>query len=345
MGTRSDSELQGDVAEDPSEGVPDVAGAHTRTVLPEVSVKKRFVVPSADVADSLDVDHEDCDEAHNVITRDEVQVNGVPDVLAFLAHGKPLYTHGSVEAACHSVVHVTELSGLLKQQAAIVPQIVNTFCANFHDELVLFAFCLANMALKRKKAHGDVSAARGVEQDFAGAKKRGLASCHRCGVYELVLDRGQTVVTTRWVNTQKVLDDGTVTPKSHLVAGGFQEADNDSLDRTSPTLDRSVWRVIAAMMAVYGWVPYCFDISTALLQGYRITRDVFLRPPPEIGEPGMVMKLNKSVYGCVDAPLQWYEALNEGIVAIGGLWLPYDKSKKNSLPCVSWRAESRPSPP
>ena len=39
----------------------------------------------------------------------------------------------------------------------------------------------------------------------------------------------------------------------------------------------------------------------------------------------MVMKLDKSVYGLVDAPLQWYEALNEGIVAIDGVRLPYDK--------------------
>ena len=37
------------------------------------------------------------------------------------------------------------------------------------------------------------------------------------------------------------------------------------------------------------------------------------------------MKLHKSVYGLVDAPLQWYEALNDGIVAIGGVRLSYDK--------------------
>ena len=78
---------------------------------------------------------------------------------------------------------------------------------------------------------------------------------------------------------------------------------------------------MVAMTAVYGWVPYCFDISTTFLQGRRITCDVFHRPPPEIGEPGMVMKLNKSVYSLMDAPLQWYEALNEYIVAIGGVRL------------------------
>ena len=290
-----------------------------------MSEKKRFVVPSADVDDSLDVGLEDCDEAGNVTTQEEVHVNGVPDFLAFAAHGKPLNMHGCAEAARRSVVRVTELSGLLKQQGATVPQIVNTLCADSQDELVLFAFCLANMAPKEKKSHGEVSPARAAEPDFLEAKQRELDSWDRCGVYKLVPDRGQTVVTTRWVNLEKVLDDGTVTAKSRLVARGFQEADKDSLDTASPTVDRGVWRVMVAMTAVYGWVPYCFDISTAFLQGRQITRDVFLRPPPEIGEPGMVTKLNKSVYGLVDAPLQWYEALNEDIVAIGGVRLPYDK--------------------
>ena len=173
-----------------------------------------------------------------------------------------------------------------------------SFCADSQDELVLFAFCLANMALKKRKSHGEVSAARAAEPELLEAKQRELASWDRCGIYELVPDRGQPVVTTRWVNTEKILDDGTVTPKSRLVA------DKESLDTACPTVGRGVWRVMVAMTAVYGWVPCCFDISTAFLQGRQITRDVFLCSPPEIGEPGMVMKLNKSVYGLVDAPLQ-----------------------------------------
>ena len=86
-----------------------MAGAHTKIVLPEVSVKKRSVVPSAGVDESLDVGPGDGDEAGNVLTRDEVRVNGVPDFLAFLAHGKPLNMHGCVEAALRSVVHLTEV--------------------------------------------------------------------------------------------------------------------------------------------------------------------------------------------------------------------------------------------
>ena len=137
-------------------------------------------------------------------------------------------------------------------------------------------------------------------------EKLELASWDRCGVYELVPNRGQAVVTTRWVSPKKVLDDDTVSPESRLVGRGLQEADKNSLHMVSPTVDRGLWHVKVAMTAVYGLVPNCFDILTAFRQGRGITNDVFLRPLPEISQPGMVMKLNKRVHGLVDAPLQWY---------------------------------------
>ena len=105
-------------------------------------------------------------------------MNGVPDLHAFVAHGKPLKMHGCEEAAGRSVVRVTELSKQVRQQGATVPQIVNTFSADSQDELVLFAFCLANMALKRKKSHCEVSAARAAEPDFLAAETdKPLGSC------------------------------------------------------------------------------------------------------------------------------------------------------------------------
>ena len=87
------------------------------------------------MGNSLDVAPEDCDEASNVITWDQVHVNQVPDFLA------PLNMHGCVEEARHSLMRWTELSGLLKQQEGTVPLIANSFCADSQDELVLFAFC------------------------------------------------------------------------------------------------------------------------------------------------------------------------------------------------------------
>ena len=148
---------------------------------------------------------------------------------------------------------------------------MSTVCADSQDELVHFAFCLANVALERKKSHGKVSAARAAEADLVEAKKRDLDTWDRYGVSELVPNRGQTVFTTRLLNTEKVLDATTVTPKSHLVARGFQAAYMDSLETASPTVDRGVWPVMVATTAVNGWVPYCFDMSTVFLQGRPMT--------------------------------------------------------------------------
>ena len=82
---------------------------------------------------SFDVGLEDCDEVGNVVTQDELHVNGVPDFLAFEAHGKLLNIHGFLEAARRCLVRVTALSGLLKPQGATVPQMVKAFCVDSQD--------------------------------------------------------------------------------------------------------------------------------------------------------------------------------------------------------------------
>ena len=128
-------------------------------------------------------------------------MNDAPILLAFVADGKQLSIHGYVEAACCSVVCLTELSGLLKQQGATAPQIVHTLRADSQDQLVPYAFCFANMALKRKESQWEVSATRAAEPDFVEAKILEPESWKRSNVYELAPDRGETIATTRWVNT------------------------------------------------------------------------------------------------------------------------------------------------
>ena len=48
------------------------------------------------------------------------------------------------------------------------------------------------------------------------------------------------------------------------------------------------------------------DIKSAVLQGAELSRDIHIRPPPEVESKGKVWKLNKCVHGLADAPLYWY---------------------------------------
>ena len=58
------------------------------------------------------------------------------------------------------------------------------------------------------------------------------------------------------------------------------------------------------------------DISKAYFFA-PATRDIFIELPPEEAEPGMVGKLEKSLYGTRDAALNWAEAYTKVLIAMG----------------------------
>ena len=63
-----------------------------------------------------------------------------------------------------------------------------------------------------------------------------------------------------------------------------------------------------SIISMKQWNLQSIDIKAAFLQGHNISRDVFLKPPPEAHCPnGYVWKLRVSVYGLLDASLKWYE--------------------------------------
>ena len=57
-------------------------------------------------------------------------------------------------------------------------------------------------------------------------------------------------------------------------------------------------------------------ISTAYFLA-PATRDIYIERPPEDVEPGMVGKLEKSLYGTRDAALTWAEACTKVLLAMG----------------------------
>jgi hypothetical protein len=131
-------------------------------------------------------------------------------------------------------------------------------------------------------------------------------------VYEWVADTGQRAIDTRWVNTQK--PDGTL--KSRMTLRGDKDHMKHMLIKDAPTANRIVIRVMLTVMASMGWAPKKLDVRTAFLQGGKITREVFVRPPAEVFArnpkmKGMLWKLLKTVYGLCDAPAAWHEKLVE----------------------------------
>ena len=52
------------------------------------------------------------------------------------------------------------------------------------------------------------------------------------------------------------------------------------------------------------------DVQSAFLQGSRISRDLFIKPPPQ-ASTSKIWKLQKCVYGLIDASRLWYLCVTE----------------------------------
>lgn len=129
-------------------------------------------------------------------------------------------------------------------------------------------------------------------------------------------------MSIKWVLTEKMVD-GAPIVKARLVARGFKEA----LSRTdSPTCSKMALRLCFAIAPTMGWDIQSLDISSAFLQGNKISRDQFLEPPVEFKQEGKVWKLNRCIYGLADAPRAWYEKVVEELRDLGGVLSRYDQS-------------------
>ena len=119
-------------------------------------------------------------------------------------------------------------------------------------------------------------------------------------VFEEVRDEGQKCISTRWVCTLNELPTGTV-PKAQLVARSFE----------------SLW-LLVAVICQRQWTINSMDIKSAFLQGMQLSRDIYIRPPPEAESKGTLWKLNTCVYGLADASQYWYNRVIEIVLTAGG---------------------------
>ena len=78
--------------------------------------------------------------------------------------------------------------------------------------------------------------------------------------------------------------------KARLCARGFEEEQDFRTD--APTCARESVRLSLATIASNKWDLKSIDIKRAFLQGHQLTREVYLRPPPE-AQTNKLWKLNK----------------------------------------------------
>ena len=146
------------------------------------------------------------------------------------------------------------------------------------------------------------------------AKSKEIENWKNNDVYVEVSDVGQKALSVRWVITEKIKD-GNPIVKARLVARGFEE-NTENLAKYSPTCNKESFRLVLAIIAAKNWYCHTIDIKAAFLQGYKIERDVFVRPPKEFYN-GSLWKLNKTVYGLNDAARAWYLRVKGELLKLG----------------------------
>ena len=117
--------------------------------------------------------------------------------------------------------------------------------------------------------------------------------------YKLVKDEGQERITTTWVLTEKGTE-----KRARITARGFQE--DTTFPTDSPTVQKHSMRLLLAIAATEQWDIKTTDISSAFLQGSDMDRPVYVKPPREADQKGMLWLLNKCLYGLKDASRKWY---------------------------------------
>ena len=131
------------------------------------------------------------------------------------------------------------------------------------------------------------------------AKQQELAKLKDFDTYQIVEDQGQDRITTTWVLTEKA-----DTIRARLTCKGFQEEDDFPTD--SPTIQKASIRMILTIAATHKWRIQAIDIKSAFLQGDKLTRKVFVKPPREANLTNKLWRLKKCLYGLKDASRQWY---------------------------------------
>ena len=159
-------------------------------------------------------------------------------------------------------------------------------------------------------------------QDVVNAKEKELDNLDENEVYELVPDDGQFTISTKWIITEK-MKAGEVITKARLVARGFEE-NTEELRTDSPTCSKQSLRMVFATTATMKWTLHSLDITSAFLQGYQIDRDVYLKPPFDVEEPGFIWKLKRCIYGLNDAPRAWYQRVLSEFTNLGAKQSTFD---------------------
>ena len=101
--------------------------------------------------------------------------------------------------------------------------------------------------------------------------------------------------------------------RAGLVATGFDE-DSSNFRTNSPTCTRESMCCFFLTAASNKWEIKSLDIKAAFLHGYKMERNVFLRPPGNNCPVNKVWKLPRCIHILNNALRAWYSRVNKEMI-------------------------------
>ena len=135
--------------------------------------------------------------------------------------------------------------------------------------------------------------------------------------YTEVIDEGQRSIPIRWVITEQK-DYGKNQPyNARLCIREDLEKGKENIRADSPTASKETLKLALLIAANEGFEVKCADIKSAFLQGKRLEREIFVKPPPEANADGKLWLLLQGAYGILDGGRLFYLRLAEELKQLG----------------------------
>ena len=136
-------------------------------------------------------------------------------------------------------------------------------------------------------------------------------------IHKSKLPKGARVIPTTWAMKIKRYPNGDFRSfkARFCVRGDLQKKTVSDIDTYSPVVQWSTVRLMLIISIALNLKTRSTDFSNAFAQAEMKGDPVYIAVPPKMGgfPSGSVLKLNKSLYGQVDAPKMWYDKLRAGL--------------------------------
>ncbi|GJQ99374.1 putative RNA-directed DNA polymerase, partial [Tanacetum coccineum] len=137
----------------------------------------------------------------------------------------------------------------------------------------------------------------------------------------VVLPPNAKVVKSKWIYKKKTDMDGKVhIYKARLVAKGCTQTYGIDYEETfSPVADIRAIRILIAIAAYYDYEIWQMDVKTAFLNGF-LEEEIYMEQPEDFIDPNQpikVCKLQRSIYGLMQASRSWNKRFDEEIKKFG----------------------------